>query len=386
VSILENKSILYLYSQMAPREQDNKILFGGGAQKKTFEIASYFATRGFKVFFGSDDLSGSKIAEYMKSHGMEFLRIPFRSGNIGQALCLPILMRAVIRHHITLIHCNDRKTAMFGYIASLLARRPMIYTARNTFEDKKLSSLFWGKNIIAVSEAVKNNLVNFFGISPKRIRVIYNGTSIQPSDESERLAIKRELGLKDDDRVVSVIGRLSEQKGLTYLLHALTNVVAKHPEIRVLLVGEGEQKEELIELSKRLKIESNLRFCGYRKNVDPFIDISEFTVVPSIWEGMPGSVIESVVLGKPVVGTTVGGIPEIIEPEVNGLLVPPGKPAELASAICHLLDNPHKIHIMGKNAKKVGKEKFQISRMLEEYENYYVNVVPAFKGVIAESK
>lgn len=374
------KKIIYLYSQMTPKNQQTQTLFAGGAQKKTYEVASYFSSRGFDVYLASDDYSHSKIVSQLKSSGIKHIQIPFRSGGLKQIECLFKLIATICYHRIGLIHSNDRWTAMFGRIASILTCTTMIYTARNIFNDKKLSHFFFGKHIIAVSQAVKNNLIDYFQVPPQNVDVIYNGTDIHHSDKKERSVIKEQFGLKGDNKLICVIGRLSEEKGLRYLFHALAVVVKKHPMLKVFLVGDGKLRNELIQLSKDLKVEDHIFFCGNRSDVAAFIDLCDFSVMPSLWEGMPGSVIESIMLGTPAVATSVGGTPEIIEIGVNGLLVPPKDSNELSKAICCMLDNPEMVQNMGKNAKLIAKKKFTLARMLTQYEEYYLNSISVFRS------
>jgi glycosyltransferase involved in cell wall biosynthesis len=250
----------------------------------------------------------------------------------------------------------------------------MIYTARAIFIDKKNTKWLFGNNIIAVSNAVKSNLMDYFGISSDKIKVIYNGSDLRHASKSEINNVLEKYMLNKENRIISAIGRLSEIKGYSFLIQALLAVKNDYPSIKLLIVGDGELKSELKELVAKSKLNDNVIFCGNQKNVQVFYDISEFTVMSSLWEGMPGAAIESIMLEKPVIATKVGGLPEIIENNMNGLLVPPKDSNALAEAIKYLLSNPQLVKEMGIIGKKIVQEKFTLEKMLQDYLDYYTSV------------
>jgi len=270
---------------------------------------------------------------------------------------------------------------MFGYVSSLAARAKMVYSARSIFRDKKVTRLFFGKNVVAVSNAVRENLESFLGINRNNIAVIYNGTDISPSSRSARDAVRLRFQIQETDRVVSVIGTLTKAKGHRYLIKAIPAVVNVFPNLKVLFVGDGELSDTLKAETRDSGMEATIRFCGSQEDVASFIDISDFTIMPSLWEGLPGGAIESINLGKPVVATAVGGLPEVIEDGVNGLLVPPGNPEALVKAIIQMLSSPDKVQEMGRNGRDICGQKFTLSSMLCQYEKYYEEVVQSKRNI-----
>lgn len=369
-----NKKILYLYSKLTPNAQSGDTLFAGGAQKRVFQMAVYFKAQGFDVFLGSDDSYNSLIVEQLNKHGVCHINVPFRQGLSKKIVGFLKLLRTVRKNKIDIIHCNDRFTSLFGKIVSIFSKAKMIYTARAIFIDKKNTKWLFGNNIIAVSNAVKSNLMDFFGIPSEHIRVIYNGTDLCHASKCEINNVLEKYMLNKENRIISAIGRLSEVKGYSFLIQALLAVKNDYPSIKLLIVGDGELKSELKELVFKLKLDDYVIFCGNQKNVQVFYDISEFTVMSSLWEGMPGAAIESIMLGTPVIGTNVGGIPEIIENNINGLVVPPKDSIALAKAIIYLLSNPQLVKEMGIAGKNIANEKFTLEKMMQNYSNYYVNL------------
>jgi glycosyltransferase involved in cell wall biosynthesis len=204
-----------------------------------------------------------------------------------------------------------------------------------------------------------------------RITVIYNGTDIESSTMEERAALRARLGIGPDTLTVSVIGRLSKEKGHSVLLEALAKVTPSYPRLRILLIGDGGLRDSLQHQAKQAGLEGQVDFCGFQDNVAAFIDISLFTIMPSLTEGMPGGVIESLVLGRPVVATAAGGTGEIVRDGVNGLLVPCGDATRLAEAILTMLENPDRLRTMGENARALSGPQFTLDSMLSSYGEYY---------------
>lgn len=363
---------LYLYSQLVPEGCPGDAMFYGGAQKRTFQIASHFSRRNAHVYFGSDDDPSDQIVCRLEENGVRHISIPFRSSVcFGFHRSIWKLLSTVKRNRIDLIHCNDRWTAMFSSFVSKLLKVPMIYNARSIYLDKRITGRFFGKNIITVSSAVRKNLVDYFGISPKRIEVIYSGTDIIHSTALEQEEVKNRFANNGTHRIVAVIAQLTEAKGHEYLIRALPKVVEKYPDIKLLFTGDGKLKQSLQEKAADLGVAGNIVFCGYQNNVASFIDISVFTILPSLWEGLPGSILESLLLAKPVIASSVGGIPEVITDGVNGILVEPRDVDGLSRSILFLLSNSRKRAEMGRNGELIARRQFSLDRMFKQYENYY---------------
>lgn len=368
---MPGKNILYLYSKLTPDDQRLTTLFAGGAQKRVFQMAVHFHKIGHRVIIASDDLADSLIVKTLAESGVVHKRIRFRGSFLFKALSLIDLIVLVLKYKIDIIHSNDRFTAFFSYLTNFLVCRNAIYTARNTYSDKRITGKIFGKNIVAISEGVKKNLINYFKIEEKNIRVIYNGTDMRLKLNFDKSYLFEKWKITKDCRVITFVGRLTEQKGLCYLLNAMPEIIKVHPTVKLLIVGDGENADKLITIVYSLQISDHVTFCGSQNFVDDYYHISEFTVIPSLWEGLGVSAIESIMLGKPVVATAVGGLPEIIENNVNGLLVPPMDSCALASSICYLLSNPRIVMKMGTAGKNIAEERFSLNAMLTEYEEYY---------------
>jgi len=186
----------------------------------------------------------------------------------------------------------------------------------------------------------------------------------------DRRPIRSALGLPEGAFVVGAVGRLSVEKGHRYLIDAAPMLVPQIPALRFVLLGEGRERPELEKQVVRLGMRERVVFAGFQTDVRPWIQACDVIANPSLTEGMPNAVLEAMALGTPVVATAVGGVPEMIQDQVSGLLVPPGDPAALASAILDLFANPSRAAQLAR-AAQTKLEEFspakQCARLLDLY-------------------
>lgn len=210
---------------------------------------------------------------------------------------------------------------MAAFYAEIASPKSVIKVANahNTFQDKKRLTRFAYRNtkIVAVGKMVKKNLVDFFEISDSQVSVIHN--AVKPFDGT----IKNIEVLKKEKTkghiLVGNIGRLSEQKGMSYFIDAAEILSESHPEVKFVIVGDGELKNQLHEYVKSKRLQDMFLFLGYRNDIQNVISQLDFIVLSSLWEGLPLTPIEAYSVGKTVIGTAVDGTQEIIRDGVDGL-------------------------------------------------------------------
>ena len=195
--------------------------------------------------------------------------------------------------------------------------------------------------VIAVSEAIARYLIEEKRLPAEKISVIRTAADLSrfrvaalPSAE-----LKLSAGFEPDDRLVVLAGRLEPQKGHRVLLEALPQVLRHYPRVRVLFLGEGSLRKELESSVAERGLSHAVRFMGFQSNPQDWFALAEFSVLPSFYEGLPMTVIESLATGRTVVATAVDGTPEIVLDGKTGLLVPPGDSAALAQSMCRLLES-----------------------------------------------
>ena len=221
--------------------------------------------------------------------------------------------------------------------------------------------------IISVSQAIKNQLVGL-GISEKRIQVIYNGIDLTKKPGFADYHARA----NENDFVIGAVGRLEKEKGVEHLIQAMKTVKEHIPLARLVIVGDGPERKNLTWLTRELNLEHTVQFVGFQRNILKWMSGFDLLVLPSAKRESFGLVlIEAMSVLRPVIGTNIGGIPEIIEDKKDGLLVEPGKASALAEAIIYIFNHPEKAFQMIQKARKKVEEKFGLARMLSSVVSFF---------------
>lgn len=280
------------------------------------------------------------------------------------------LKQIVKNEQITVIHSHHRMAAFY---TELLFGKDIIKiaNAHNTFSDKGKLTRFAYRNtqVIAVGEKVKENLVDFYGVPKKQVTVIHN--AIKPFIENI-VPVKELQGAKDNGyTLVGNIGRLSEQKGMTYFIQAAAKVRKKYPKTRFYIIGSGELEDELKIEAEKLQLGDSLFFLGYRSDIQNVMAQLDFVVLSSLWEGFPLTPIEAFSVGKTVVATDVDGTPEIVKNDSNGILVKARDVDGLAEAMIEMIEDGRKRERFETVAYKRYEEEFSFEKMGKSYLDFY---------------
>jgi glycosyltransferase involved in cell wall biosynthesis len=198
-----------------------------------------------------------------------------------------------------------------------------------------------------------------------------------------REPVRRALGLDAAAPVVGVVGRLEAQKGHTYLLDAWPDVRRDFPGARLLVVGDGALRAELEARALGPGLHGSVTFTGFRADVPRVLAALDVLVLPSLYEGMPLTVIEASAMGLPVVATAVDGTPEVVRDGETGRLVPPARPAALADALRALLADPARARAMGRAGRAHVLARFDLDTQVEATARVYRRVAGALERVAA---
>ncbi len=320
---------------------------------------------------------GGEIAQELLGKGISVKILKMNSyHNPIQILKLSKLLKVT---RIDIIHTHGYFGGTFGRLAAILAGTPAVYAhihtsytefkKRNILVDKILS--YFTDKIVSVSEATKQFVCNFEGISPEKVCVIYNGAD--PKGISNQMTVNRNsFGFSKEDFVIVTVASLVKNKGHLVIIDAIKSVIKEDTIIKLLVIGDGPLKSELEEYVIECDLASHIHFAGIRKDVFALLDMADLFILSSIErEGLGVSIIEAMSMGVPVIGTSIGGIPELIENQVSGLLVPPGNSYELAVAIRQLVADKDQRRKMVKQAKKIYEQKFTAVKMVKQIELLY---------------
>ena len=218
-------------------------------------------------------------------------------------------------------------------------------------------------SVVAISNAVKDVLVNLEGVPPGRVRVIHNG-----SDVPDILHDPRPRGGAAD---LIAVGSLHPWKGHDYLIRAMALVRQAIPGVHLRILGEGSERPVLERLVEQLELGGVVELPGFVGDVLGALASSDLMVQPSLEEGFGISILEAMSQQLATVASRVGGIPEIVEDQVTGLLVPPGDEEALASAIVGLLNDPSRRRAMGLAGRRRLEQHFTLDAMIRGYTDLY---------------
>ncbi len=220
---------------------------------------------------------------------------------------------------------------------------------------------------IAVSEATKKAWIQQTGIAADRIKVVLNGMDLSAfTREYDVAAVRQELSIPAAAYVISVPARLHPLKGHQYLFEAVSQIRSELPQIMVLIIGDGVLRESLQKKVEGLGIGPMVRFLGHRADIARIMAASDLIVLPSLSETLGLVLAEAQAAGKAVIATNIGGIPEVVENGVTGMLIPPSDSPALARAIVQLVQNPAQCQEMGKKGRERVDRVFPTQRMVAQ--------------------
>jgi glycosyltransferase involved in cell wall biosynthesis len=208
------------------------------------------------------------------------------------------------------------------------------------------------------------------GIPEEHISVVHNAIDVKQYASISANGKRKELGIPARDRVIAAVGRLSPEKGHLDLIRAFPAIKAGFPDCRLLIIGDGPLLNSLQESAKLLSI-PGIHFLGFRNDVHEILPILDVFVLPSRTEGFPNVVLEAFAHRIPVVATCVGGIPDIVRNNVNGILVQPGRPELLSGAVIGCLADRRQGASMGYRGHELVKSRFNWDLQTGKLESIY---------------
>lgn len=267
-----------------------------------------------------------------------------------------------------IVHTFLMTASLYGRLAAILERVPVVIGTEVNIYARKLRrhivverALMAGTDcVIASANTVRDAYVRQIKAAAAKVEVIYNAVDWnQLAQTMSRSEMRRGLGLSPSTKVAGVIARLNEQKGHRYLFEALATRPELH-DVQLLVVGDGEERGRLAAQADSLKISPRVHFLGARRDLGDLLNAMDVFVLPSLWEGLPLSLILAMGAGVPVVTTPVGGVIEVVEDGRNGLLVPPADAVSLGSAMARLFDDPRLRERLTSNASAAVMQRFGV--------------------------
>jgi glycosyltransferase involved in cell wall biosynthesis len=304
----------------------------------------------------------------------------FRQPRVGVIRAVQGMRRLIRDTGAGLLHANGTRAMLYAGLAGRLARRPVIWHVRVADPEPSLDRLlFWlSRAVIVNSRAVAKRFA--WGRAHK-VHCIHNGvdlTRFTPRSPSPRL--RTSLGIPDGVPVIASIGRFVPYKGYRFLLEAARLVEDRLPGVHWLVIGDGEQREELQSRCRNLGLSRQVHFTGWREDVAELLALCTVFALPSLGEHFGRVVIEAMAMEKAVVATGTGGVPEIVLHDECGLLVRPADPGAMADALLDLLRDPGRAARFGRVGRERVEAHFGIARHVEAVSAVYSLVLGSPHG------
>ncbi|UCG06291.1 MAG: glycosyltransferase family 4 protein [Desulfobacterales bacterium] len=292
------------------------------------------------------------------------------------------IRKLIRRYQYEIIHCHTSHAHTLAFLASwgtnvrrLVTRRVDFSIFRHSF--LHLSGIKYRRMAdfyIAISRKIKEVLVSD-GIAAERIFVVYSGIDPDRFVGASSEHLISEFAIKDDEKIVINVAHLAGHKGQKYLVRAIPAVLERFPRTRFFVVGGGALREELKAMAFSIGLTDELVFTGFREDVGAFYHLADLFVMSSVEEGLGTAVLDALALGKAVVATDCGGIPEMITDGENGLLVPAKNPSALAAGIIEMLADLDRAGRLAARGPELVKARFSIEAMVAGNVNVYGRIL-----------
>ncbi len=335
-----------------------------GGEQQTLHLARGLAEAGNVVVVGLED---SDMVARARSAGLETATVPSDRG-LGGVRSLKRVLRTL---RPRLVHAHASKSHQLARLATAGSRVPLVVTRRVAFPLKRGPVARWKyvQGVAAygaISTAVRDELVAG-GVAADRIAIIPSAADFAAIDAAPKADLSS-LDLPDGADIVLHAGALTSEKNHELLFAAWADIKAAHPTAHLLIAGTGDRESELRHLAASMALDG-VHWLGFRRDIVSVMKRADVFLNTSKSEGLCSSLIQVRRCGVPIVATAVGGVPEVVEHEVNGLLVPPDDARSLASAACRVLEDRD----MGDLRDRIPRDmdRFTVPHMVAEYQRLY---------------
>ena len=354
-------------------------LKSGGVERGTVDFAKYLLAQGHRSVIASN---GGPLVTSLLDSGVVHYELPVHRKSFFSVLrCVREISAIIRKEQIDLVHARSRVPAWIATLACRRERIPFVTTCHGVYGTHLLSRVMgWGKIVISISHAVSVHMKERFGVPYHRLRLIHRGVNL--AEFTHRAAARNPA---EGPRVV-IVGRITPIKGHAVLFKAIARVARLFPQVRLLVVGEAPKsryQEELRMLAERIGIQDRVEFLGTRYDVADLLKKTDLLVAPAVGEEAFGRVIiEAGACGVPVIASRIGGIVDILEDGVDGILVPAGDVVRLGEAITEVLRNPARAARMAEALRSKVETLFSDRKMFEETLGVYREAVEKKKILV----
>ena len=355
----------------------------GGAQKYVYDLATHLSPEEFSVSV----ISGQPgvLCDKLKAQNIPVYTLESLGRDISFSHDLTAfwsLLKILRENKPDILHLNSPKIGLLGVIAGRLTGvKKIIYTShgwpflenRSWFSKIFFKTLCWkiillAHETICISETEKSVVKNWLFMH-KKLKLVYNG--IEKINFLDKKLAREKLNLPEQGLVIGSIGELHQNKGFAYLIDAMAEIREEYPNLQLIIIGEGEEREKLEAQISYSKLANQVILTGNIPNAPTLLPAFDIFVLPSVKEGLPYVILEAGLAGLPVIASDVGGIHEVIISEKTGLLTEPKNIPDLILKIQNLIADPETQKIYGENLKQKVERDFSLEKMVRETVEVY---------------
>jgi len=355
----------------------------GGAETQLSRLVPRLRDRGWQVRVLSM-ISSAGLGDEIGRAGIPVLSLGIKQGS--PSLRALLKARALLRQWQPMVLTNFMFHAnVLGRVAGRMARVPVIISSVRSENDggatrDRLLRLtdHLGSITTVNSQRVAESLIRRGVVPEGRLQVIHNGLTMEDyvyAPEDAR-TVREELGIHPGQFMWSAVGNLREPKDYPSLLHAFQVVHEQRPDARLRVAGQGPLQDQLEALAGKLHLQDVVQFIGFRHDIPRFLAASDAFTLSSAWEGLPNALMEACATGRPVVSTRVGGVPELVDDGVSGLIVPPRDPGELARGMLRIMAcSDEQRRQMGAAARDKMRAQFDMEHITDLWEQLFQQLI-----------
>lgn len=353
----------------------NHCKHGHGNAHVAIDLACRQADLGHDVTYAS---GGGEYEGLLSAHGVKLAMIEQSLRRPARAFsAFASILRLLHATKPDVVHAHMMSGTVLAFLATRLGKTALVTTVHNSF-DKHSVLMRLGDIVVAVSQAERDALVAR-GFDPSRIRVVINGPNGAPRESW--LPQKASFTLARPN-ITTVCG-IHQRKGVGDLLMAFAKILPGSPEWTLNIVGDGPDREKMMQLAAQLGVHERVKFLGSAPSAAPILQQTDIFVLASYADPCSLAVAEAVYAKLPVVATAVGGTPELLKNGEAGLLVPPGDPDRLAAALARLTTSSEERRIWSARAE-AGSRDLVIERVADEYLDVYRSAIASKRKVRSE--
>ncbi|HUL00447.1 MAG TPA: glycosyltransferase [Nitrospirota bacterium] len=359
----------------------------GGAERLVYNLARKLDRNLFNPsvawFFGDRILKEYKDLDIALYHIPKKKRIDLSAmQNLGDVIS---------KNKIEIVNAHHFMPMVYSFYGSKIKNRSsLIYTEHSEWEIEQISWKWrmMGRYILKRSDAavgvsvqVSRAIQEKLNFEQSKIFTILNGVNLVSSTKgSDRMVLRKELGLSTDDKVIGIVANFRRVKNHIFLLKAFSELLRDFNNVKLLLVGQGfdfdpeNSETEIRHFINEKGLTENVKMLGYRSDIPELLNVMDIFCLTSLKEGLPISLIEAMSAGRPVIGTDVEGIREVIIPGKNGFLVSTNDVVSFKKSLLALLNNEEMCHEMGNESRLLAANTYSLERCVRQYQDMFMTI------------